>query len=314
MDDAHKAARRTPPFRLYNDGDVYFTDERVVNPVRFAHVADLHLPPHPPDVWPAKYRHAIDWWDRRFARPHRVLPRILDEAKACGVDFVFFGGDVLDYYHPETAELVVELCCSRGLAFHFLMGNHDWNDDYIRYVTHECDREVRAANGQKLCQHWKMPGLDYSFEHCGIRFVALNSAVAKTDVGYPGFLDAAQVDWFLGQLQYDGPIVVLNHVPFACPTLEYRLFAIWQGAWNCLADDDNTRRIRQAIESCPNVLGVFAAHMHMRSEDPIGDTCQFLAPPGHNGEWRYVTIANTPPPKFTRVPGEPTVDPDGDTH
>ena len=80
-----------------------------------------------------------------------------------------------------------------------------------------------------------------------------------------------------------------------------------------LTDDDVTR-IRRAIENCPNVLGVFAAHMHMRSEDPIGDKCQFLAPPGHNGEWRYVTIANTPPPKFPRVPGGPDVDPDGDSH
>jgi len=314
MDDAPKVAYQIPPFSLYNDGDVYFTAERVTNPVRFAHVADLHLPPHPPDVWPEKYRNAIDWWDRRFARPHQALPRILDEAKACGIDFVFFGGDILDYYHAETAELVVELCRKRGLDAHFLMGNHDWNDDYIRYVSHEYDGEVRAANGQKLCRHWNMPGLDYSFEHHGVRFIALNSAVKKVGNDNPGFFDAAQVDWFLGQLQYDGPIVVLNHVPFACPTLEYRLLTVWQGALNCLADDDNTRRMRQAIEDCPNVLGMFAAHQHMRSEDPMGDKCQFLAPPGHNGHWRYVTITNTPPPKFTRVPGGPDVDPDGESH
>ena len=73
MADARKAGPKTPSFRLYNDGDVWFTDERVASPVRFAHVADLHLPPHPPDVWPAKYRHAIDWWDRRFAKPHQAL-------------------------------------------------------------------------------------------------------------------------------------------------------------------------------------------------------------------------------------------------
>ena len=306
MDYASRAAYETLPFRLFNDGDVYFTDERVTNPVKFAHVTDLHLPPHPPEVWPAKYRHAIDWWNRRFAMPHQALPRILDEAKECGVDFVFFGGDVLDYYHPETADLVVELCRQRGLGAHFLMGNHDWNDDFTRYESSKFADEVRAANSEKLCKHWDMPGVYYSFEYHGVRFIALRSVVRGIVGDGPGWFDTAQVEWFQNQVQYDGPIVVLNHVPFALPSLRHRIMLIWQGSLNCLAaDDENTRSIQEAIENCPNVLGMFAGHQHVRSEDPMGDKHQFLTPPGHNGQWRFVTIADTPPSKFPRVPGDP---------
>ena len=298
-------AAPAPRFRLYHDGDVYFVDPRVTVPVTFAHVADCHLPPYPREVWPAKYRHAIGWWDARFGRPHEALPRMLDKIAACGVDFVFFGGDILDYYHAETAELVVELCRQRNLPAYFIMGNHDWHNAHVRYVSHAYDTAVRTAHARQLCRHWNMPGLYYVFEHGGVRFVALNAAVIKTNGGFPGYLDDAVTDWLIAQLDYDGPIIIVSHVPFHRPTLAYRLKAIWGTGWNCLAEDDNTRRAFEVIAACPNVLGVFAAHTHMRSEDELGGTCQFIVPPGHNGQWRCVKIAAAPAPKFPRVPGVP---------
>ena len=159
-----------------------------------------------------------------------------------------------------------------------------------RYVTHELDRALRAEQCKALTRDWDMPGLCYSFERGGVRFVSLDVPYGKCEAGYAGFFDVEHVEWLAGELSFDGPIVVFHHVPFRLPTVEFRIEAVFPNAWACVADDENGRRVRTAIEECPNILGTFTAHLHFRSEDPIGRTCQFVTPPGHAGQWRLVKI------------------------
>ncbi len=301
--------RTSSQFSLYVDGSLQFVDSRVVEPVSFAHVADLHLSPDPPSLWPQRYRHAMEWWNTSMNHPSQALPGLLDDIAACGVDFVFFGGDTIEYYHQEPASRIVRLCRDRGLKACFQLGNHDWETEHLRYVTHAFDDKIRLVAGRALCDQWNMPNLYYAFEHKGVRFVSLDTShYVKTNEGYEARVDDEQTNWFINQLDYDGPIVIFCHVPFNVPTAEYRLRAVWGGVLACMAEDENGRRIRSAVETCPNVLGVFAAHAHIRSEDQLGQTCQFLAPPGHDGLWRQVKIGTSTPPKSLRVSGEPSVE------
>jgi len=291
MNCSNDESTAAPRFGLSFDGRVHFVDDRVSHPVSFAHVGDLHLPPHPPEAWPPEHRKRIEHWDTRFGHPREALPRLLDDIRAAGVDFVFFGGDTLDVYQPGTAGFLVEQCRARDLTAHFQIGNHDWQDMRTRYRTHELDRALRAAQCEALGRDWSMPGLCYSFEQGGVRFVSLDVPYGKCAAGYAGFLDAEHVEWLAGELAFDGPIVVFHHVPFRLPTLEHRLRYVSPNGWGCVTEDENGRRVRAAIEECPNILGTFTAHMHFRSEDPIGRTCQFMAPPAHAGQWRFVRIA-----------------------
>lgn len=297
-------------FHLYNEGEVQFVDRRVCKPVVFAHVADLHLPPHPlPDAWPEEYRQPIEWWNARFGHPLKVLPKLLDDIQSRGVDFIFFGGDILDCYLRENAELLVNLCRERNLIPYFQAGNHDWEDADMRYGTRKLkhgEYEVRTDNLRRLIRDWNMPGPYYSFERGGIRFLSLDTTYVKLNNDYAGFFDGEQTEWFLEKLNYEGPIIIFHHIPFNLPTLEYRMRTI-VGALCCLAEDDNGRRIRSAIENCPNILGTFAGHMHFRSEDPLGHTCQFMVSPASEGQWRYVKIADTPPPPSIRLKGSPPI-------
>ena len=298
----------TDSFRLYPDGNVFFCDDRVTEPISFAHVVDLHLPPRRDEAWPAKYRHAIQWWNIECGRSHQRLPGLLDAIKDAEVDFVFFGGDVLDYYDPETADYVVALCRERDLTCHFQIGNHDYETDNIRYLTHEIDFEVRDRQGGKLCDHWSMPGLYYAFDHHGARFISLDTPYMKYSSGETGGeFDQRQVDWLVEQLKFDGPIIVFQHVPFNLPTVEHRMRAIWNGALACVTEDDQGRRVKSAIQTCANLLGTFNGHTHMRSEDPIGTNYQFITGPGHSGHWRHVRIESGSPPKSMIVEGEPSV-------
>lgn len=296
-------------FKLYCNGNLQFVDARVTRPVTFAHVTDLHLPGVPRSEWPPRYRHAIEWWNVDMGFPDRTVGTLLDQVSAAGVDFVFFGGDLLDYYDPGAAEQLLAQCRQRGLTARFQLGNHDSENEYLRFVTHEFDAEVFAQNSRKLCTHWQMPDLDYAFDVGGVRFLSLSIEYKRTQ-GYEdggGVITNAQVDWLIEQMRYDGALVIFHHIPFALPTNAPRLAKFWSGKLAGITEDANGRRVREAIAQQPNVLGTFAGHTHMRSEDPLGHTWQFTAGPGHEGVWRYVKIANERPPKSLNIVGEPTV-------
>jgi hypothetical protein len=275
--------------------------------VSFAHVADLHLPPHPADTWEEPYRSAIDWWNQVFNRPQDTVPSMLAEIQAAEVDFVFLGGDLLDCYDSGAAEQLLGSIRERGLQPYFQVGNHDWEPLEIRYRTHHYDAQLRARNTESVIRRWGMSAPHYSFQCQEVRFLSLDSAYLPTEDGWSGVFDDEQTEWLMDQLTYEGPIVLFHHVPFNLPTLEFRLRSIWGGKLACLAEDPNGRRIRSAVEGCTNVLGTFAAHAHMESEDVLGRTCQFLAPPGHDGRWRLVRIGKGSPPKSLQIEGVPEI-------
>jgi hypothetical protein len=303
------AGMASPPntFRLFPYGSVQFVDPRITTPISFAHITDLHLTPEVAGEAQEPYRGAIEWWDRTFNRPHQVLPKLLEEIKAAEVDFVFFGGDNIDCYQPQMADRLGALARDLGLKAYFQGGNHDWESLPIRYVTHQFDASLRSKNLEALCRHWNMPAPYYSYELKGVRFIVLDPPYMKQGPSWAGKFDDEQTNWFLRELNYNGPIIVFHHIPFVRPTLEFRLRALWNGSLACVAEDENGLRVARAIERSPNVLGTFTGHAHIRSEDAMGDTCQFMTAPASDAQWRYVKISNTPPPKSLRAAGTPDV-------
>ena len=294
--------------RLHTTGDVHFTDERVANPITFAHITDLHLPPWPRDSWPAKYAHAIGWWDEDSHHPHAGLPGLLDEVKESGVDFVFFGGDSLDMYDPAMADRLIEMCQQRGLTSYFSFGNHDFESYEIRYILHENVPQIRQENTDKLLKHWSMPHRYYSFEVGQVRFIVLDTPYHKTLEGkWGGVYDSQQVDWLEDQLRFDGPIVVFYHIPFKTSVNEERMLLIWNGGKGWVVENEDSQRAVMAINGCANVLGTFTGHTHTRSEDNLGEKWQFVTAPGHHGAWRFVRICDQPASKSSRAPGLPFV-------
>ena len=117
-------------------------------------MADIHLPPVDSTGWPARYRHAIEWWNTDSRDPHSALSRLLEEIRSRCVDFILFGGDILDYYDADTARHVVEMCRRRGLKAYFQIGNHDWEDANTRYVTRHMMVAVRRPTRHHAGTWW----------------------------------------------------------------------------------------------------------------------------------------------------------------
>ena len=294
-------------FKLYGNSDLWFQDKRVTESVRFAYLCDFHLAPLSEDV-PSRYRHAIQWWGEALSDPQAALAPVLDEVNRYDVDFVFFGGDILDCFDPVTAQHVIDQCEQRGLKGYFQFGNHDIESLVMRFETHAFNADARRENAEAYYKIWNMAGPDYDFTCKGVKFIALDCPYHKiTDGQWAGVFAAEQIDWLQREMQGDDPVVIFHHVPLNLPTFEHRMRAIWNGKLATLKDDVITRRFRDLVADSPQVLGTFAGHTHMRSEDPIGRNWQFVTGAGHDKQWRLVCVSRDPAPKSMRVPGEPTL-------
>jgi 3',5'-cyclic AMP phosphodiesterase CpdA len=142
------------------------------------------------------------------------LAKALADAKAKGVDFVIFGGDLanLDGLKPEQEATANSLLArfksivdKSGVPAYFTIGNHD------RYYTH--DGQPDPAGFTLFQKH--LGETYYSFDHKGVHFVVLNSV--QRDAEHIYFVNDKQFTWLkndLSQIGENTPLVVATHVPF----------------------------------------------------------------------------------------------------
>jgi len=250
----------------------------------------------------------MDWWDTVLKTPSETIAPMLDAICQMEVDFVFFGGDMLDYFDPRSAEHLVELCRERNLKAYFMLGNHDEESLEQRFGSQRVDVPARKTNGKTLCQIWGMPNYSYSFSSGAVRFLVLDMLYQRAlDGNFAAHVSGDDVRWFLKQIQSGDPTVVFTHFPFNCPTLEHRLRAVWDGKLKCAAEDEHGAQLLHAIETSPNVIALFAGHSHFSSEDPLGNCWQFMTASAYQNFWRHVRIHNTEPPMSIRCHGKPDV-------
>ena len=154
------------------------------------------------------------------------LAKALADAKAKGVDFVIFGGDLVDIdgMKPEqeaTADSLLarfkSIVEKSGVPAHFTIGNHD------RYYTF--NGEPDPAGFKMFQKH--LGETYYSFDHKGVHFIILNSV--QRDAEHTYFVNDEQLTWLENDLKEIGenmPLVVATHVPFQSlyyPAVEGRI-------------------------------------------------------------------------------------------
>ena len=189
------------------------------------------------------------------------LKQALDHAKSENVDFVIFGGDLMDLDHLQPqdsvkAESVVErfksVVAESGVKAYFTIGNHD------RYYTfqHEAD-----SAGFKLFE-MHFGDTYYSFDHKGVHYVILNSVQINEETKNYS-VGPMQLEWLkadLATISPETPLVVVTHVPFQSlyyPAMEgmvkdVDMFSNFKEVWDLLLGYD--------------LKVIFQGHQHLYEE------------------------------------------------
>lgn len=146
------------------------------------------------------------------------LRKALAHAKTKGVDFVLFGGDLVDCDHLGDSEQTADSLYTHlksiveesGLKAYYTLGNHD------RYYKFE--GEVDSLGFKTFEKH--LGPTYHHFEHKGSHFFVINAMHPSKD--NPNWeaaynIDDAQKEWIRSELKgisKDAPIFVSTHVPF----------------------------------------------------------------------------------------------------
>lgn len=173
-------------------------------------------------------------------------------------EFCLGVGDLADKGSPESIATVARLAAAMGLKFHATPGNHD------------NDREENTAIFDRV-----LPGqLNYTFEHRGWRFVALDTTDGKkwgdTQV-QPATL--AWLDAEVPRLDPLAPTVLFTHFPLAA------------GVRMCPLNAEEVLARFKDI----NLRLVLGGHFHSRTERVQGDctlvtnVCCSRVAPNHDG-------------------------------
>ena len=299
-------------FQIYNVGgasEVLLQDPRVVADIGIAYLTDLHLSPGRAAAG-SRYGSAADWWDRAFGRPAGMLQRLLGEIADAGVELVVFGGDNLDFYDADLARELEEMCAARHLRSCFVFGNHDWESAQSRFETHDVDAPEREQNRAALASIWHMTPPVQAVDMGGIRILLLDMRY-QHDVDLHAVVEAHALSQLRELLASGQPTLVFHHYPFALPSLQHRLRAVWRGVLACARIETNETAF-ELISTCPDVLATFSGHAHINSEDPIAaedGPWQFATGAGVDGIWRYIRVSSGEVPKSLRTAGTPAVEP-----
>ncbi len=194
------------------------------------------------------------------------LAKALADARAKGVDFVIFGGDLVDIdgMKPEqeaTADSLLarfkSIVDESGVPAHFTIGNHD------RFYTF--NGEPDPAGFKMFQKH--LGETYYSFDHKGVHFIILNSV--QRDAEHTYFVNDEQLTWLENDLKEIGenmPLVVATHVPFQSlyyPAVEGRItptdmFENFKQVWDLLLNY--------------NLKAILQGHQHLHEELFVKDT------------------------------------------
>ena len=245
------------------------TDERVIpvpelaKPLRVLHLTDTHL--LLTDEGERAERNAYAASRHRYfddpdglTQSRRFL-RLMELAN--GTDMLLMTGDILDFPSRSNLRFLRPALSRLTVPWLFVPGNHD----YTYYDDHD-GPEIHRVCREKLGEFCR-GGVDFqSLQVGGLTFLGLSNGRERYAPGCVAALRSLP--------RTGGPVVIAQHIPFACDTLRRDTVAFW-GKDICLGPgaaegDGSAEEVLRLLEQSPRVAAVAAGHLHFSHLDRTG--------------------------------------------
>ncbi len=268
-------------------------EKRPDRPFTFAVLSDTHITAKPPRsaLFAGALRYLEEWHFWNHAERLQSLAR---EVAACGPDFVFITGDLVQ--HPTQKEINIFKSFARALGspVYPLMGNHDWDSFDLRAMPALLGmRSMRQADGN-FTKKWQGVFPDnefhYSFERGPFKFMAVDNGRMT--------VDAAQVAWLDAELENApaGRTFLFAHVPISSPRTREAVRKYWGSIRNTpvaplvrlspgrggrmsgllVSEDEPLANVIRRHRK--KVAKMFAGHLHVCVEDDAAGVRQVVSP------------------------------------
>jgi DNA repair exonuclease SbcCD nuclease subunit len=230
-------------------------------------------------------------------QPMQGFEEVLAQAVEQKPDLLILAGDIFSYPSEAAIEWVLARLNAVGIPYVYVAGNHDWHYEGMEGSLAQL-RQVWSEKRLKPLYQGDDPLMSRRDVN-GIRFLFIDDST--------GEILPEQLAFFTRHAQFDGPVVLVAHIPLYVPGRPVT-FSCGHPGWGTASDTLYTLEGRQPwpvshtqttldfhreVFSTPNLVAILAGHIHTASLDVFKGVVQAVAPPNLAGGFLDVTFAPT---------------------
>lgn len=286
--------------------------EVIREPIKVVHIADTHLftdddrgiPYQDYSHRMAKaYNQTKHFKTQVKTHPEEAFEQALAYAKDVEADVITLVGDIFSF----PAEAAIEWALSKlediDIPYIYTAGNHDWHYEGME-GTLESLRDTWIEKRLKPLYQGNHP-LMAAYDVKGIRFLAIDNSTYQ--------INEEQLAFFREQVASGMPLVLLVHIPMYAPGKSIS-FGCGNPSWGAATDRNfdierrpkwpekghtqTTFKFHQEVFNAPNLLAIFAGHIHRSSMEMIKGKPQIVS--DDNASGAYLDLSFLPLDKQDR--------------
>ena len=301
-------AMSSPRGSVALDGNrVRFFANEIRKPVRIMVVADTHL--FRDDVrgrpyrkfsgrMAAAYNQTTHFESGKETNPEECFVEILEQAQQQNVDLLALVGDIFSFPSESSIDWVGEKLEASKLRYAYVAGNHDWHYEGMPGSLEEL-RGTWIEERLKPLYQGNDP-LMSAYDVGEVRVLTIDNSYYE--------ILPKQLEFFRKQVKTGKPLVLTLHIPlyaagrsmgFGCGNPEWgaktdRNFALERRPrWPESGHTQATMDFHREVFAAPNLLGIFAGHIHRSSVDYVNGIPQFVTDDNASGGYMMAEVLST---------------------
>jgi DNA repair exonuclease SbcCD nuclease subunit len=290
------------PFEVYVTVDqekVFFYSEVINEKIKIVHIADTHLYMDDDRGKPflnysnrmAKaYNQTTHFKTRKKTNPKKSFEEALAFAKEVNADVITLVGDIFSFPSELAIEWVLSKLEAIGIPYIYTAGNHDWHYEGMKGKL-DTLRDIWIEKRLMPLYQGNNP-LMSAYDIKGIRFLAIDNSTYE--------INDEQLFFFNEQVESGLPLVLLVHIPMYAPGKKIS-FGCGNPFWGATTDPNfelerrpkwpknghskTTFEFYKKVFDSPNLMGIFAGHIHRNSIEIIKGKPQIVSDDNANGAY-----------------------------
>lgn len=276
---------------------VSFYADVITESIKVIHIADTHLFKDdergiPYEEYSGRmagaYHETSHFQTRIKTNPEASFEQTLAFAKKVNADVITLVGDIFSFPSELAIEWVLSKLNAVDIPYIFVAGNHDWHYEGMNGSL-ESLRNTWIKKRLLPLYQGNNP-LMAAYDIKGIRFLAIDNSTYE--------INEEQLDFFSKQVATGIPLVLLVHIPmyapgkgiyFGCGNPNWgsetdRNFKLEKRPkWPSSGHTQTTFDFLRKVFDAPNLIGIFAGHIHRNSIEVIKGVPQIVSDDNASG-------------------------------
>lgn len=227
--------------------------------------------------------------------PEASFEAAMERAREWNAGLVALVGDIVSFPSESAVEWVLGRVRGSGRPFRYTAGNHDW---HYEGMAGSLDALRQDWSRERLAPlHQGGDPLASRFELAGVEVLLIDNSTYE--------IQPSQLEFFRVAVRRGKPLVLMVHIPLYAPGRPLG-FGCGHPDWNARNDrghelerrerwrasghTETTRTFHAEVFGAPNLLGVFAGHVHRPSLDLVNGVPQVVTEANAVGAWLEIEL------------------------